>query len=154
MSANASRAESEWPLSHRVAVGAYVFRDERLLLLKRTNPPCTFAPPGGKLEANEDPLSGLHREVREETGLNIEILGVANVWFGSIHNRKPPLLGIDYLARCTHGDVRLSAEHSAVVWASREDIAAGRIETLTADGYGYNASDLLTAFSAFERWRT
>jgi 8-oxo-dGTP diphosphatase len=147
-------AEAEWPLSHRVAVGAYVFRDGRMLLLKRTNPPCVFAPPGGKLDLNEDPLSGLHREVLEETGLTIEILGVANVWFGSIENRKPPLLGIDYLARSSSVEVKLSGEHSAFVWAARDDIAAGRVETLTADGYGYNASDLLAAFSAVEKCQT
>jgi 8-oxo-dGTP diphosphatase len=143
-------ADAEWPLSHRVAVGAYVFRDGRMLLLKRANPPCTFAPPGGKLEMNEDPLSGIHREVLEETGLTVKILGVANVWFGSIDNRKPPLLGIDYLAKTLKGEVVLSSEHTAFAWVERDDITAGRIETLTADGYGYNAHDLLAAFSAFE----
>ncbi|MDD5088408.1 MAG: NUDIX domain-containing protein, partial [bacterium] len=57
--------EANWPRTHRVAVGAYIFRGDRVLLVKRRNPPLTFAPPGGKLHVDEDPVAGLRREVRE-----------------------------------------------------------------------------------------
>ena len=33
-----------------------------------------WMPPGGHLDPNEDPVAGALREVREETGLNVELL--------------------------------------------------------------------------------
>ena len=34
-----------------------------------------WLPPGGHIELDEDPISAVHREVKEETGLNIQVLG-------------------------------------------------------------------------------
>jgi len=39
-----------------------------------------WLPPGGHLEANELPSEGARREVREETGLEIEFVTQENVW--------------------------------------------------------------------------
>ncbi len=141
-----------WPYTHRVAVGAYIFRDHRVLLVKRNNSPCTFAPPGGRLNVDEDPLAGLRREVMEETGLEIEPVGLARHWYGSMDGYKPALLCINFLARDLGGAVRLSDEHSDFVWASRDDIADKRVLTLTADGFGYQPADILDAFDRFRRW--
>ncbi len=134
-----------------MAVAAYIFHDGRLLLLRRANPPHTLAPPGGRLEFSEDPLAGLYREIAEETGLTIRVLGVAHVWFGSVDGVQAPLLCINYLAEANQRDVRLSAEHSAVSWVSREQISSGEIQTLTASGYGYQPRDILSAFDCYSR---
>jgi 8-oxo-dGTP diphosphatase len=138
-------------LTHRVAVGAYLFRGERILLLLRANPPLTFAPPGGKLEIAEDPEEGLRREVREETGLEIEIVGVAHTWFGSIHDHRPPLLGIDFVAESVTGDVVLSHEHREYVWATREEVAAGTLKMLDEKKYGYAPEYILRAFDLYRQ---
>ncbi|HEY3294931.1 MAG TPA: NUDIX domain-containing protein [bacterium] len=138
-------------LTHRVAVGAYLFRGERILLLLRANPPLTFAPPGGKLNVAEDPEEGLRREVREETGLDIEILGVAHTWFGAILDHLPPMLGIDYIAECASGDVTISDEHHEFVWATREQVAAGTLKMLDEKKYGYAPEYILQAFDLYER---
>ncbi len=135
-----------------MAVAAYVFHREELLLLRRANPPHTLAPPGGRLDINEDPLVGLHREIMEETGLTIRVLGVAHVWFGSVDGVQAPLLCINYLAEADRLDVRLSEEHSEYMWVSREQIASGKVQTLTASGHGYQPRDIMHAFDLYFRW--
>jgi 8-oxo-dGTP diphosphatase len=136
-----------------VAVGAYIFRAGRVLLLKRVNPPRTFAPPGGRLNESENPLDGIRREVMEETALTIQIVGVAHTWFGSTDGRKPPLLGIDYLAECDTDAVTLSGEHTAFLWVTPEDISTGIVPTLNDEGYGYQPKYILEAFDLYQRLR-
>jgi ADP-ribose pyrophosphatase YjhB (NUDIX family) len=137
-----------------VAVGAYVFHRGRMLLMKRARPPLTYAPPGGHLEIHEDPIEGIRREMREETGLEITILGVAGAWFGSIDNGRPPLLGIDYFAETKSNAVTLSDEHVNFVWVSRDDIVTGRVETLDHWEYGYRPDALLQAFDDYNRLKS
>jgi ADP-ribose pyrophosphatase YjhB (NUDIX family) len=130
-------------------VAAYVFCEGKLLLLRRANPPHTLAPPGGRLEVNEDPLAGLHREIAEETGLTIQVLGLAHVWFGSVDGAQPPLLCLNFVAGSDRGDVRLSGEHSAFMWVTRERIERGNVVTLDAAGHGYQHRDIVSAFDHF-----
>jgi 8-oxo-dGTP diphosphatase len=139
------------PLTHRVAVGAYIFSQGRMLLLKRANWPIAYAPPGGHLDIHEDPEAGVRREVREETGLEIRILSVAGVWFGTIRSGDTPMLGIDYLAECDSEHVTLSVEHVHFMWVTPEDIRAGRVETLDQWEYGYKPEALLMAFELYKR---
>ena len=141
------------PLTHRVAVGAYVFHRDRVLLLKRVNSPQTYAPPGGRLNPDEDPLAGLQREVAEETGLEITVVGLAHVWFGSMDGKQPQLLCINYLAESATDIVQLSGEHSHFVWATRDDISTGRIATRNEHGYGYRPDDILESFDRYVAWR-
>ncbi|MCB9367038.1 MAG: NUDIX domain-containing protein [Calditrichaeota bacterium] len=139
-------------LTHRVAAAAYVFRGDRVLLLKRATPPFTFAPPGGRLHPNEDPVYGALREVREETGLDIEILDVAQVWFGKMIAGTTPLLCINFLARSSEGNPVLSDEHTDYVWATRESLRTGETVTQDQDGFGYRAASILDAFDRHARW--
>ena len=110
-------------LTHRVAVTAYIFSGNRVLLLHRVNEPKIWGPPGGRLQLEEDPRLGVSREIFEETGLEIELLGVVDIWFGSHGGGK--LVSIDYLARSSKTEVVLSEEHSDYRWASLEDLKNG-----------------------------
>jgi 8-oxo-dGTP diphosphatase len=59
-----------------VAVAAIVFDPEgRVLLVERGTPPDQYkwSVPGGKLEGNETLAQAVAREVREETGLVVEV---------------------------------------------------------------------------------
>jgi ADP-ribose pyrophosphatase YjhB (NUDIX family) len=59
----------------RLAVGAVVLRgDGAVLLVQRARPPLegAWSLPGGKVEAGESLAEALRREVREETGLDVE----------------------------------------------------------------------------------
>lgn len=59
-----------------LGVSAIVFDEQgRVLLIKRGKPPAQdfWHVPGGKLEAGESLVEGVKREVKEETGLDVEI---------------------------------------------------------------------------------
>jgi 8-oxo-dGTP diphosphatase len=57
----------------RVAVGAVVFRDGKILLVKRAKAPQkgTWAIPGGSMKLGETLQAAAERETREETGLQV-----------------------------------------------------------------------------------
>ena len=58
----------------QVAVGAIVFKEEKILLIKRNKAPHKdlWAVPGGSVELGETLQEAAEREVHEETGLNIK----------------------------------------------------------------------------------
>ena len=143
----------EPPRTHRVAVAAYVFHDDKMLLLRRAHSPQTFAPPGGRLTPEEDPIAGLHREIREETGLAVRVLGVAHVWYGSVDDVQPPLLCVNFVAESASADVRLSEEHTEFEWVTREQIKRGEVKMQTLAGYGYRLSGLLDGFDRYRMFR-
>lgn len=141
-------------LTHAVAVLAYIFNQDRILLLKRNHAPRIYAPPGGRLRINEPPLEGLQREVREETGLDsIRIGPVLYVWYGQIHRRSPWLLSAGYL--CLIGatpEIRISHEHSNYVWAGLDEIINNQY--LTMDGHwGIELSYYQSVFSQYKIYR-
>ncbi len=66
-------AQDEYPASPRIGVGAVVFRENKVLLVKRNQPPGEglWAIPGGRLELGETMQEAAEREVMEETGVII-----------------------------------------------------------------------------------
>jgi ADP-ribose pyrophosphatase YjhB (NUDIX family) len=67
------------PSSPQLAVSAAIFRDNRLLLVRRARSPAKgfYSLPGGRVEFGESLHAALHREVAEETALTIEIVELA-----------------------------------------------------------------------------
>ena len=67
------------PSHPQLAVSAAIFRDGKLLLVRRARSPGKglYSLPGGRVEFGESLHTALHREVDEETGLRIEIIGLA-----------------------------------------------------------------------------
>ena len=65
---------SLYPQFPRVAVGAFVFNKNRVLLVKRGRPPAQgrWAIPGGNMKLGETLKEATEREIREETGLIIK----------------------------------------------------------------------------------
>ncbi len=64
-------------MRYEFAVNVFVFNSDytSLLFVRREKPPFVgqYLPPGGHIEQGENPLEAAVREVREETGLEIEI---------------------------------------------------------------------------------
>lgn len=84
----------EYPSHPLIGVGAVVWRDGRVLLVKRAKPPRLgqWSLPGGLQEVGETVFDAARRELREETGLEIDVLEVAEV--------------VDYIERDDRGRVR------------------------------------------------
>ena len=64
-----------------VGVGAVVFRDDRVLLIKRGKPPRMgdWSLPGGMQEIGETVFEAASREVQEETGVTISDIALIDV---------------------------------------------------------------------------
>jgi ADP-ribose pyrophosphatase YjhB (NUDIX family) len=67
------------PSHPQLAVSTAIFRDDQILLVRRARSPGKglYSFPGGRVEFGESLHAALHREVDEETGLKIEIIGLA-----------------------------------------------------------------------------
>jgi ADP-ribose pyrophosphatase YjhB (NUDIX family) len=107
------------PISRpQLAVSGAIFRDGKVLLVRRARSPGKgfYSLPGGRVEFGESLHAALHREVDEETGLRIEILGLAG-W----REVLPGTGGGHYLimsfaARWTAREPVLNDEHDDFIW--------------------------------------
>ncbi len=75
------RSMREYPSQPLVGVGAVVWRGDEVLLVRRRHPPRRdrWSLPGGLQKLGETLFEAARREVREETGVDIRVLGVADV---------------------------------------------------------------------------
>ena len=76
MKNNRSKQKNDYPGNPRVAVGAVVFKEECVLLVRRGQPPAEdlWAIPGGSVEIGETLQEAVEREILEETGIQIRAL--------------------------------------------------------------------------------
>ena len=73
--------DRRYPTRPIVGVGAVVMDSDMVLMIKRGKPPRqgSWSLPGGAQELGETIREAARREVREETGLQIEIFGLIDV---------------------------------------------------------------------------
>ncbi len=73
--------EREYPSRPIVGIGVVVRGSDGVLLVRRANPPRQgeWSLPGGAQELGETVAEAARREVAEETGLSIEVLGLIDV---------------------------------------------------------------------------
>jgi ADP-ribose pyrophosphatase YjhB (NUDIX family) len=91
----------EYDKSAPTASALVVDREGRVLLAKRAIEPDKgkWDCPGGFLEAGEHPLDGLRRELREETGLDVEPLRFHGAWMDEYGESKEPTLNLYWICR-------------------------------------------------------
>ena len=102
--------------THFVSVAALVTNDLGQILLVKS-PWRGWEYPGGLIEPGETFQEALHREIREESGVEIEITG----FVGICKNIERDIVNIDFTARYVGGELRTSEESTEVVWASPEE---------------------------------
>ncbi len=80
--------------------------------------------PGGRITPGEPFFDGLRREVREETGLEIEIGHPVFVgeWFPVISGQAHHIVAMFLSCRCVSKTVTLSDEHDDFRWVNPDEI--------------------------------
>lgn len=114
-------------MTPRLAVGAVVVARDRILLVRRATEPAAgkWSVPGGRVEEGETLEEAVRREVKEETGLDVEVgdlLGFVETASTSYH-----FVICDFLAVVTGGEEpRAGDDACEVAWVERE--AAGELD--------------------------
>ena len=105
------------------AAGAVIVEDNKILLVKRAHPPKIgwWCLPAGFMEWDEHPSQTAVREVKEETGLDIRLNGLFNIYSGSDDPRNNAIL-ILYLADITGGKMEAKDDALEVAFFSFDNI--------------------------------
>jgi ADP-ribose pyrophosphatase YjhB (NUDIX family) len=103
----------------QLAVSAAIFRDGKVLLVRRARSPGKgfYSFPGGRVEFGETLHAALHREVDEETALRIEIVGLSG--WREVVPSKPGhghYVILSFAARWIAGEPVLNDEHDDFKW--------------------------------------
>lgn len=126
---------SPWPV---VAVGAIVWKQDRFLLIRRGTPPRQggWSIPGGRQEAGETVHEAVHREIREEAGIEIDITGITAV-VDLIDREEADIKHhytvIDMLAEWRLGEARAGDDAMDTAWVALEEIGEYDLPELQVD---------------------
>src|SRR6185312_6150781 len=101
------------PPRHSVSVSGVIPDDHGRVLLIRRRDNQHWEPPGGVLELNETIQDGLRREIREETGLDIEPDALTGVY----KNMPRGIIALVFRCKITGGQLKTNSEVSAFQWA-------------------------------------
>lgn len=102
--------------THKVSVAALVTNDQGKILLVNS-PWRGWEYPGGLIEPGETFQEALHREIREEAGVEVEITG----FVGICKNVEKDIVNIDFTCRYIGGELTTSEESTEVIWATAEE---------------------------------
>jgi 8-oxo-dGTP diphosphatase len=112
-----------------LAVAAVIWNDQReVLLIRRTKEPRKgqWSLPGGKVEFGESIEDAARREVLEETGLTVALLGVAGIaetiLDASAGAADVHFVLIDYSARVVSGEAKAASDAADATWFTQEAI--------------------------------
>lgn len=88
------------------AVGVVCLKGDEVLLIQRGTPPRVgeWSLPGGRLEPGERLAEAVLRELREETGVEAELIGLVDVVDGLFPEAGRHYVLIDYAARWIAGE--------------------------------------------------
>lgn len=112
-----------------VAVSAAIFRDDRVLLVRRARPAVNpvLTLPGGVVEVGETLVEAVRREVAEETAVTIEVVALAG--HREFILRDPDrrvvrhFVILAFAARWVAGEPMLNAELSEYLWVDPPAVA-------------------------------
>jgi 8-oxo-dGTP diphosphatase len=119
---------------HSVSVSAVIPDDHGRVLLVRRRDNQHWEPPGGVLELAETIHDGLRREVREETGLDIEPGPLTGIY----KNMPRGIIALVFLCKITGGHLATNDEVATFHWAGQNDI-----RQLATEAYAIRLLDAL-----------
>jgi mutator protein MutT len=106
----------EYPARPIVGVGAVIVHDGQVLIVKRRYEPLAgrWSLPGGTLELGETLEAGVIREMREETGLDVEVGPVIEVFdrimLDDTRRVRYHFVLVDYLCRPVGGELAAGSD--------------------------------------------
>jgi len=141
--------EREYPKHPLVGVGGVVIDGDRVVLIRRGREPLKgeWSIPGGLLELGEELAAGVQRELKEETGLDIEPLERILVFDRIMRDGervKYHYVIIDYLCRRIAGQLQPGSDVVDARWVRREDMPEYHLTEMAT-------SVILGAFEAMKR---
>ncbi len=122
------------PARHSVSVTGIITDDRGRALLIQRRDNHRWEPPGGVLELGESIDNGLRREVREETGLDIEPVALTGVY----KNMNRGIIALVFRCKTTGGQLSTSDETEAFRWATETEIPE-----LASEAYAARVLDAL-----------
>ena len=128
-----------------IAVGAVIFKQNKVLLVKRKNPPAQgmWAIPGGKVQWGETLKQALRREIKEELNIDIEPGRLIKVieFVPKQENARFHYIILDYLATITGGEPKAGDDALAVKWFDRKELKNSPVtestRTLLKEEFGF-----------------
>ena len=126
---SASGQSRIYPTRPYLAVSAAIFRDGRVLVVRRAQPPArgVFTLPGGGVELGETLEQAVIREVREETALEIEPLKLAGyrqmIARDADGKVERHFVILPFAARWIAGEVALNDELAEAKWLLPSELA-------------------------------
>jgi 8-oxo-dGTP diphosphatase len=111
-----------YPTRPYLAVSAAIFRDGKVLIVRRARPPAhgLYTLPGGGVELGETLEEAVIREVREETALAVEPVELAGFRQAIAHDAagrvERHFVILPFAARWISGDVTLNEELAEAHW--------------------------------------
>lgn len=125
----------EYPGHPVVGVGGVIVKDGRAIIVKRANDPYKgqWSIPGGHVELGESLRDAVRREMREETGLAVEVGPVIEVFERIQAGEHPPdrpsgshiryhFVIIDYLCTCAGGELCAGDDAADAKWVTSEEL--------------------------------
>ena len=111
-----------------LAVSAAIFRDGRVLLVRRAQDPAigAWTLPGGRVELGETLVAAVTREVAEETGLTVRIKALAGyremILDKAVAGRGRHFVILPFAAEWLAGEVRLNEELGDFRWCALAEV--------------------------------
>ena len=141
----------EFPERPIVGVGGVVVHRNRVLLIRRGSEPLKgeWSIPGGLVELGEELADGVRRELKEETGLDVEPVEVLTV-FDRITRHGDRIryhyVIVDYVCRHRGGRLKPDSDVVDARWVRREDLPQFQLTEKATEV-------VLAAFEFFDRPR-
>jgi 8-oxo-dGTP diphosphatase len=121
-------SQREYPDRPLVGVGGVVIAEGRTLLIRRGNAPLEgqWSIPGGMLELGESITDGVRRELAEETGIEVRVLDLIEVFEriipGESGRVRYHFVILDYLCEMISGEAHAASDVIDVAWAREEEL--------------------------------